>query len=376
MFESGIWQRKIFRSEVKEGQMSRSSSYLIPCKYLAFGIQVFILIISLLILISLYLYSIELAKPILENLNNNFNYSDNHHHHSLLYHHHQDRQQNLDSFLFLNNRNTTNSGDSNSNGNSGTITTSNINNGNNLNTNANDSYVAVKEKLHLPHYIRAIINWIGESAIIFANRKENQLMVNEEERNLLRKENENEEEKIDLNNEERKKLKTNNIEQPFDRNKDNGNEDNEIDVKVNEEEEIENNIYVKVANDNEDNNDNVMGLFPTITTDSIGWQFTVAGRLLIAICFISYILAIINTVAIGLEQRTVLIILTIIFALIFAGSLTALLFAILTTTLANGETFQLNPWNSLLVMIVLLSALEVKFFEEIINDSFSYKLIN
>lgn len=286
----------------------------------------------------MYLYSIELAKPILENLNNNFNYSDNHHHHHPLLHHHH--RQHQDEFLFLNNHNISDAGNSIS-------SATNINNGNNnFNSNANDSYVVVKEKLHLPHYIRAIINWIGESAIIFANSKENQLMVNEEER-----------ENFEVNNEEeRRKIQTNNnniVEKQSDRNNKANNEN------VDEEEiENNNNILVNVVNDNDNNNNNVMGLFPTITS-SQGWQFTVAGRLLIAICFISYILAIINTVAIGLEQRTVLIILSIIFALIFASSLTALLFAILTTTLANGETFQLNPWNSLLVLIVVLSALEV-----------------
>lgn len=94
--------------------------------------------------------------------------------------------------------------------------------------------------------------------------------------------------------------------------------------------------------------------------------FFIAGRPLIVTCFLAYVLAILGSVAIGLEHQTLLLLLTIVFAAIFICSLTVLVFSFLTTiTLtidgdsSSDSNFRLNFWNSLLILIVSISGLEV-----------------
>lgn len=83
-----------------------------------------------------------------------------------------------------------------------------------------------------------------------------------------------------------------------------------------------------------------------------------AGRPLIVAAFLSYVLAIVGSIAIGLEHVTLLIILVVIFAFIFASSLCALVFSFFGTALQNG-TLLLDFWSCLLIAIICITAVQV-----------------
>ena len=90
----------------------------------------------------------------------------------------------------------------------------------------------------------------------------------------------------------------------------------------------------------------------------------IVGRPLIVTAFLAYILAIVGSIAIGLEHVTLLIILIVIFVFAFASTLTALIFSLLTASLEiSNNKFEVlilfDIWNCLLITITCVSALQV-----------------
>lgn len=83
-----------------------------------------------------------------------------------------------------------------------------------------------------------------------------------------------------------------------------------------------------------------------------------AGRPLIIACLLSYLLAIVSSIAIGLEHVTLLVILIIIFGFIFASSLVTLVFIILGSVLKH-QLVWFSFSHILLLLIISISTLEV-----------------
>ncbi|KAF7489598.1 hypothetical protein SSS_02044 [Sarcoptes scabiei] len=91
--------------------------------------------------------------------------------------------------------------------------------------------------------------------------------------------------------------------------------------------------------------------------DYLSMKFFISGQPLIATCFFAYLFAIIGSIAIGLENHRCLILLSVIFGSIFIITLIQFVFNV-CAAIFDGQNFQLNYWNSLILLILLVSGLE------------------
>lgn len=83
-----------------------------------------------------------------------------------------------------------------------------------------------------------------------------------------------------------------------------------------------------------------------------------SGRPLIAVAFLSYMLAIVGSIAIGLEHLMLLFILVFILTFIFASSLSALVITVLTSTFDSNLVI-FDFWNFLFLAICSISGIQV-----------------